>query len=314
MAGGTGATGGRSGGASGGSNAGAGAGSGSGSGSGSKSGSGSGSVSGGKTSTPATAEQIVADQASLAAAQANLAVAQQNVGLATLTSPIAGTVAAVGVSAGSSVTAQSTSQVISVIGGDGWVVDTAVTATAIGPLKVGQSATVNVSGVSGALTGKVTAIGFLNTATDSSTPSYDVTLALSGSGAGLLNGASARLTVNVDKASDVLTVPSSAVHLGTGNTYSVDVLSDGKQSARQVKVGAIGADRTEVTSGLSAGDRVILADLSSTVSSDSTQTGTGSGGLSGLTGGGSQRVPGGAGGFGSGGFGPAGGSGGRTGG
>jgi multidrug efflux pump subunit AcrA (membrane-fusion protein) len=310
VAGGTGATGGRSGGGSGGAGAGAGAGSGSGSGSGSKSGSGSSSgKSSGKTSTPATAEQIVADQASLAAAQANLAVAQQNVGLATLTSPIAGTVAAVGVSAGSSVSAQSTSQVISVIGGDGWVVDTAVTATAIGPLKVGQSATVNVSGVSGALTGKVTAIGFLNTATDSSTPSYDVTLALSGSGAGLLNGASARLTVNVDKASDVLTVPSSAVHLGTGNTYSVDVVSDGKQSARQIKVGAIGADRTEVTSGLSAGDRVILADLSSTVSSDSTQTGAGgrTGGLGGLTGGGAQRLPGGAGGFGGGGFGRAGG-------
>ncbi|AYG02729.1 efflux RND transporter periplasmic adaptor subunit [Gryllotalpicola protaetiae] len=272
----------------------------------SRSGSGSSGATGtsGKTTTPASAEQIVADQASLASAQANLAVAQQNVSLATLTSPIAGTVAAVGVSAGSSVTAKSTSQVISVIGDSGWIVDTAVTATALGPLKVGQSATVNVSGVSGALTGKVTAIGFLNTATDSSTPSYDVTLALAGSGSGLLNGASARLTVDVAKASAVLTVPSSAVHLGAGNTYSVDVLAGGKAVARQVKVGAIGSDRTQITSGLSAGDQVILADLSSTVSSDSTQTGTGRFG-GGATGGlgGARTFGGGTGGLGGGGFG-----------
>ena len=270
----------------------------------SRSGSGSIGATGtsGKTTTPASAEQIVADQASLASAQANLAVAQQNVSLATLTSPIAGTVAAVGVSAGSSVSAKSTSQVISVIGDSGWIVDTAVTATAIGPLKVGQSATVNVSGVSGELTGKITAIGFLNTATDSSTPTYDVTLALTGSGGGLLNGASARLTVEVAKASGVLTVPSSAVHLGTGDTYTVDVLADGKEATRQVKVGAIGSDRTQITSGLSAGDQVVLADLSSTVSSDSTQTGTGrfGGGGAGVTGGfgGARTFGGGTGGFG----------------
>jgi RND family efflux transporter MFP subunit len=252
----------------------------------------------------ASAEQIVADQASLAAAQANLAVAQQNVTLATLTSPIAGTVAAVGISAGSSVSAGSSSQVISVIGDNGWVVDTSVTASTIGPLKVGQSASVNVSGVAGAQTAKVTSIGFLNTSSDSSTPSYDVTLALSGAGTGLLNGASAQLTVDVEKANGVLTVPSSAVHLGTGSTYSVYVLSDGKESTRQVKVGAIGSDRTQITSGLSAGDQVILADLSSTVSSDSTQTSTRGGTLGGLTGGGSERrIVGGTGGTFGGGFG-----------
>jgi multidrug efflux pump subunit AcrA (membrane-fusion protein) len=225
--------------------------------------------------TPASAQQIVADQASLAAAQANLAVAQQNLGLATLTSPIAGTVAAVGVAAGSSVTARSSSQVISVIGGSGWVVDTAVTAGDVGPLKVGQAARVDVSGVSGAVRGTVASVGFLDTSTDSSTPSYDVAIALSSSAAGLLDGSSARLTVAVDKARHVLTVPVSALHLGTGNRYSVDVVAGGKAQTRTVTVGAIGSDRAEITRGLSAGDRVALADLSSTVSSDSTATTTG---------------------------------------
>lgn len=269
----------------------------------SRSGSGTGTGTG---SQPASAEQVVADQASLASAQANVAVAQQNVTLAKLTTPISGTVAAVGISAGSSVTASSTSQVISVIGDDGWVVDTAVSASSIGPLKVGQAASVNVSGVSGVQHGTITSIGFLNTSTDSSTPSYDVTVALDGSGSGLLNGASARLSVNVDKASGVLTVPSSAVHLGAGNTDTVDVLSDGKERALQVKVGAVGADRTQIMSGLSAGEQVVLADLSSTVSSDSTQNSTrgGAGGIGGLTGGGAggagRFAGGGAGGFGGG--------------
>ncbi|GAA4182082.1 hypothetical protein GCM10022287_38360 [Gryllotalpicola koreensis] len=284
---------------------GSGSGNGTGTGTGSRSGNGSGSSSGGSTGTKttqvATAEDIVSDQASLASAQANLAVAQQNVGLATLTTPIAGTVAAVGISAGSSVSAGSTSEVISVIGDDGWVIDTSATASAIGPLKVGQTADVTVSGVSGTQHAKVSSIGFLNTATDSSTPSYDVTLSITDPASGLLNGASARTTVDVDTARDVLTVPSSAVHLGTGNSYTVDVLADGKETSRTVKVGAVGSDRVQITSGLSAGDQVVLADLSSTVSSDSSSTSSTGGGLGGL--GGGTRVPGTGGGFGGGGFG-----------
>jgi multidrug efflux pump subunit AcrA (membrane-fusion protein) len=194
-----------------------------------------------------------------------------------------------------------------VIGDDGWVVDTSATASSIGPLKVGQTASVNVSGVSGAQKAKITSIGFLNTSSDSSTPSYDVTLALTGSISGLLNGASARLTVNVDSATNVLTVPSSAVHLTGANSYSVDVLADGTASRRQVKLGAIGADRVQIASGLSAGDKVILADLSSTVSSDSTETSSRSG-LSGLGGAGAGAGAGGQrfGGAGFGGAGPTG--------
>jgi RND family efflux transporter MFP subunit len=222
----------------------------------------------------------------VASAQAALAVAQQNVQLATLTTPIAGTVAAVSIAAGSSVSAKSTSEVISVIGSDGFVVNTSVAVTSIGPLKVGEKADVTVSGVSGTQSGEVTSIGFLNTASGSSTPTYDVTVALDGDGTGLLNGASARLVVDVAKASGVLTVPSSAVHLGTGNSYSVEVVTNGTAQTKRVTVGAVGSDRVQITEGLAAGDKVVLADLSSTVSSDSTSTsnsrfGGGSGGFGG---------------------------------
>lgn len=197
--------------------------------------------------------------------------------MATLTTPISGTVAAVALTAGESVSAGSTTETITVIGSDGWVVDTSVGVTGVGALKVGQQASVTVSGVSAKLSGAVSSIGVLDTATDSSTPSYDVTVKLDSTDAELLNGASASLVVDVGTASGVLSVPTSAVHVESGDRYVVDVVKNGTATPTTVKVGTVGADRTQIVSGLTAGAEVELADLSSTTTSDSTSTTTSGG-------------------------------------
>jgi len=83
---------------------------------------------------------------------------------------------------------------------------------------------------------------------------------------------------------DVLTVPSSAV-AGTGGNATVRVLSGGVVTATPVRVGAVGAVRTQVIEGLRAGQVVVLADLSQPLpTSDPADVGRGGLGRSGFEG------------------------------
>src|SRR5664280_1774761 len=182
-------------GTSGGSGIGSGSGTGSGSGSGTT---GSAGTAGGSSSSPATAEQLSADQAQIDAAQASLAVAQANVGQATLTSPLVGTVAAVAISAGQAVSASSTSETITVIGPGNYQISTTAALSIVDKIKVGQPATVAVDGVSAPLTGTVAVIGALKSSTSTSTnPVYPVLITLDQTDATLFNGAGASVSITV---------------------------------------------------------------------------------------------------------------------
>ncbi|MDQ1583947.1 MAG: hypothetical protein QOF36_2001 [Microbacteriaceae bacterium] len=229
--------------------------------------------------TVASAATIVADEAAITAANAQLTIAQNDQSLGNLTSPIAGTVAAVSITPGSNVTAGSTTQVITVIGNGGYVVNSTATVTNVSKLKVNQPVTISVAGSSKQLAGTVSSIGMMNVSTSTS-PSFNVTVAISDKTATLLNGTSAKLAVTAATATSVLTIPTSALHRNT-NSYTVNVLKNGQSVPTTVKTGATGDQVTEITSGLSKGDVVILADISSTVGITSPTTST-STGLSGL--------------------------------
>ena len=235
----------------------------------------------GATATVASAETILADQAEIDAAVAELAIAEYDLTLATLTSPIAGTVAAVDLAVGDTVTSSSSTAVITVIGEDGFVVSTTVSLTDIAGVAVGQSAAVTVASIDEELAGAVGSIGILNVST-SSTPSYSVQIALENADPALLNGASAAVTVAVASLEAVLTVPTSAVHLAD-STYTVDVLTNGASTNTEVTVGAVGSELTEITTGIDAGDTVILADLNAAIASTDTETDSGLSGLGGDT-------------------------------
>jgi hypothetical protein len=126
---------------------------------------------------------------------------------------------------------------------------------------------------------------------------YPVTVTLGSAVAGLRPGMTANVTVVTASRVDVLSVPTAAIDTA-GGASTVTVVSGGKDVSREVITGLEGDSSTEITSGLRAGDVVVLSTGRSGVTSANTgasRTGS-SGGGAGLGGGA---------GFGGGGFGGA---------
>lgn len=216
-------------------------------------------MSGESTGVEVTAQRILADQAAVDQEQADLDIATAAQAAGTLTSPIDGTVAQVAMAVGDTVEASSTTAVITILGADGYVVTTTLDLADVQVLAVGQSASGTVGGFDGTVTGTVSSIGVTNVSS-TTTPQFTVLVAVDDPTSGLLEGASASLSIAVAQQQDVVVVPTSAVHRD-GSAVTVDVLTDGTAETRDVTIGAVGAEYTEVTDGLEVGEQVILADL-----------------------------------------------------
>lgn len=228
----------------------------------------------------ASAEDVLADQAAIELARARVAVAQAELAMATITSPIAGRVGAVGLAAGDGVGAASDSAVITVLGEAGHVVELTVGLSVVDTVETGQAAEVTVASTDEVLAGTVSSVGVLDVS-DGGDPEYTVVVTLDPTDAPLFDGAAAQVTIIVSTGDATLTVPTSAVRT-TGGVTTVTVLpDDGEPVDVEVELGAVGAERTEIVSGLSVGDVVVLADLAAPVTPDDDGS-TGSG-LAGLT-------------------------------
>ncbi|HEX4018534.1 MAG TPA: biotin/lipoyl-binding protein [Frankiaceae bacterium] len=271
--------------------------------------------SGGGGGTTVTAEQLVVDQTTVDADAANAFVAAEALNQATLVSPLAGTVAAVNVSAGS--TAGTSSAAVTVIGPGADQVSTTVSDLDLKQIRVGSDASITTDGSNTPLHGTVTAIGLLPVSTSSSSSSnssrtgsaaaassssgsssssttstsssatYPVTISLDTGG--LYSGSGADVSIVVKKLTNVVAVPTSAV-TSLGTLHTVTVQSGGKATRRVVVVGASDATFTQITSGLSQGQHIALAQVNLPVPS------SGSTNLARLAGGGGIGGAGGAGG------------------
>ena len=243
--------------------------------------SGGGGAGGGTT---VTADQLVVDQATVDADTFNTFVDAEALNQATLISPIAGTVAAVSVSPGS--TAGTSSAAVTVIGPGVDQVSTTVSDLDLKEIHVGSDASVTTDSSNTALHGTVTAIGLLPVSTSSSSSSsssssrggaaaaassssssasstsssatYPVTISLDTGG--LYSGSGADVSIVVKKLTNVLAVPTSAV-TALGTLHTVTLQSGGKAVRRLVVVGASDATFTQITSGLTQGQHVALAQL-----------------------------------------------------
>ena len=123
--------------------------------------------------------------------------------------------------------------------------------------------------------------------TSSSTTTFPVTVTVTGKHKKLYAGTSVTAAITTKQLTNVLVVPALALSSSNGKTY-VEKVADGKTVKTEVTVGQTYGSQTEVTKGLSAGDKIQLA------------TGFGSrGGANRSSGGGGQR----SGGFPAGGFG-----------
>ncbi len=209
--------------------------------------SGSGRTSSGGGGTAVTAEQLVVDQATVDADAANAIVAAEALNQATLVSPLAGTVAAINISPGTSAGASSTA--ITVIGPGADQVSTTITDLQLKEVHLGSDATVIPDGSTTSVHGTVTAIGLLpvssTTSSSSSTSSsatYPVTISLDTSG--LYSGSGADVSIVVKKLSHVLAVPTSAV-TSLGALHTVTVQSGGQAKRQIVVVGAADPSHTQ---------------------------------------------------------------------
>jgi HlyD family secretion protein len=121
----------------------------------------------------------------------------------------------------------------------------------------------------------------------SNVTNYYVTLNLDQPDQRLKSGMTANANVVVSQASDVLMVPNSAITRLGGQAYVTVLSSDGKTQTRTpVETGTVGDSTTEISSGLSEGQRVVLPQLRL-----SNTSGTGAGrGLGGGGGGGGGGV------------------------
>lgn len=227
----------------------------------------------------ATAEELLADQAEIELARARVAVAQAELSMAALTSPITGRVGAIALAPGDQVGAASDTAVVTVLGDGGHVVELTVGLAVVDTVEAGQPAEVTVASTDEVLAGTVGSVGVLDVS-DSGDPEYTAVVTLDPTDAPLFDGAAAQVRITVGTGDATLTVPTSAVRT-TGGLTTVAVLSDADAVEVEVEVGAVGAERTEILSGLSAGDVVVLADLAAPVTQDDDGS-TGSG-LTGLT-------------------------------
>lgn len=192
-------------------------------------------------------------EAAVTTAKINVRLAEQQLSEATITSPIAGIVASLDFAAGDSV---STSDKIVITGHGAMAVTVDVPGPKLNSIKEGQRATVGTDNSAGT----VSSIGLLPAADSSSSdPSYPVTITVAHPAADLADGASAMANILISRASDVVQVPVSAV-TDNGSTGTVTVIKDNEPSRIPVKIGAVGSTTVQITSGLSVGETIEIAD------------------------------------------------------
>jgi len=231
------------------------------------------------------------DAASVEAGQVALLSAQADRRGATLLSPLTGTVAVQPYTAGAPESAKDR-LTVTAPGAAQIVVD--VPLSSIAGLRTGLHAVVQPDGGTTPATGTVNAIGLLPSSAPGTSPTtYPLTVLVQTPSGSFFDGGPASVSIVVKVARDVVTVPNSALIGGT-----VRVTQGSSVVPSRVQTGAVGALTTEVTSGVSPGQQVVLADLSQPLPASSTTitrrlTGGGGGGRGGGAGGlGGGRPPG----------------------
>ena len=261
--------------------------------------------------------QLAADRAALAAAQAQLASARTALAGATLTAPVAGVVASVGYTVGQSLSGSSGSSTSGGGGGSGgattggastsssstttsssgiqvisttsWLVDATVDSASVDLIEKGDQAQLTITGATDTVYGTISSIAVLSSSTGT-TASYPVVITVTGSPTGLHDGQSVTAALIYKQLSNVIVVPTAALHRTSDGGVYVEKLVDGKAVRTTVQVGIASGVQTQVTSGLVAGDRVQVTRTRPTAGTGGTSTTRGG---TGQFSGGEGEIPGG---------------------
>jgi multidrug efflux pump subunit AcrA (membrane-fusion protein) len=213
----------------------------------------------------ATDDELANARSQVTSAQVGVQQAQQALDQTVLRAPAAGTVTAVNGTVGGSSSGSGSADAASDSGSSGLVTITAtgtlevtayVAEADIGDVEVGQTATVTLSASDTEVTGTVTSVDTVETVTNN-VVEYGVTVRLDKT-KGVRLGATSQLTVNTGEKENVTRVSSSALTTIGDRTTATVLQDDGTTQTVQVEVGLQGDTTTEVLSGLSPGDTVVL--------------------------------------------------------
>lgn len=192
--------------------------------------------------------------ASLAQIQASMDQINKQASLGTVTAPCAGTVTTVNVVQGGMA---SSAQPAVVIAEDSRVkIKASVSEDVFAGLHVGDSAGVQISVLSDEV--KTAKILSLPAAANQQTNLYDVSVSVP-EGSEPAIGSFATVIFYTDRRENTLSVPTECVLTGNDNERYLFTVDEGGTTAKRVTVetGLVGKTQTEITSGLTAGDRVV---------------------------------------------------------
>lgn len=210
----------------------------------------------------ASREEIVIAEENLLQAELSLADAQEAFANATVTAPFDGIITAINGSIG-----EYASNNVVEIASDSLKVVLGVDEIDIGQITAGQRAIIDLETWPGSeIGGEVSAIA-PSSNNDSSLVAYDVTIRLEDTELPILIGMTANADLITADFGDVLLVPNNAITADrTAGTYTVNVITGAENGQNlidkiEVTIGAKSDEFTEVTSGLSAGDKVALGEI-----------------------------------------------------
>ena len=106
-------------------------------------------------------------------------------------------------------------------------------------------------------TAKVTSVGAIASAS-SGVATFPVVVTITGSTSGLYSGATGQATITYKQLTNVVQVPALAVSQSNGQS-SVTVSVNGKKTRRVVTTGITSGGQVQITSGLQAGEQVVVA-------------------------------------------------------
>ena len=206
---------------------------------------------------PPSEKDLAQAEANVAQAEASLARAKLNREHAELVAPFSGTVATIGVKVGDQVGSAGQTAAVSMVDESAFHVDVNVSEADVSKLKLGQAAEVELDALPGLkLPGVLDYIAPTAT-TQQNVTTYLARVSLKPSEQTLRAGMSAAVSIVTDRRENVLLVPSGAIR-ETDNGQQVQVKRGDQTVSVDVKTGLAGDAFTEVTSGLSDGDVVVM--------------------------------------------------------
>ena len=203
-----------------------------------------------------TALEIRAAEVALDQAKLSLTQAESNVSNATIVAPFDGMVAVIVGNIGEQI--GSGTAVITLVDARQLRVDVVVDETDVGKISVGQSVNVSFEALAGQRFPATVKVVAPTATVQSGVVSYAVQVQLAPGAAMVRPGMTATAVITTASREDVIVVPNRAIKTIQRNK-TVDVqTAQGKTESRTVQVGLANDSQTEIVSGLTAGERVVL--------------------------------------------------------